>query len=158
MRCSLIVTLRENVVSLARNVGYVPKSRRSANTTVSFVVDHKMFTSLTLKAGLVASQIMLKQERYTFCIPEDITVPIKPSGVLYFDNIKIYQGTYIQQNFSVSSRDPFQKYILPNPGIDTSLLNVTVFESESSSVSRKYKHIIVFLRLMIDLTSTSYKR
>ena len=134
-------TLRENVVSLARNVGYVPKSRRSASATVSFVVDATGISAsaLSLKAGLVAITNNIKQERYTFCIPEDITVPIRPSGYAHFDNIKIYQGTYIQQTYTVSSRDPFQKYILPNPGIDTSLLSVTVFEAESSSVSRKYK-------------------
>jgi hypothetical protein len=32
-------TLRENVVSLARNIGYVPRSRKSAAATVSFFVD-----------------------------------------------------------------------------------------------------------------------
>ena len=134
-------TLRENVVSLARNIGYVPKSRRAASATISFVVDATGLkaSSLTLRAGLVVVSSSTKTKRYTFCIPEDITVPIRPSGVAHFENIKVYQGTFIQQNFSVSSRDPYQKFILPNPGIDTNLLNVTVFESESSSVSRKYK-------------------
>ena len=32
-------TLRENVVSLARNIGYVPRSRKAARATVSFYVD-----------------------------------------------------------------------------------------------------------------------
>ena len=54
-------------------------------------------------------------------------------------NINVYQGTFIQQNYTVSSRNPYQQFILPNPGIDTKLLSVTVFESESSSVSRKYQ-------------------
>ena len=46
-------TLRENVVSLARNVGYVPTSRKAARSTISFVVDTSSFTnapsSLTLQ-------------------------------------------------------------------------------------------------------------
>ena len=32
-------TLRENVASLARNVGYVPRSKKSAKAQVSFFVD-----------------------------------------------------------------------------------------------------------------------
>ncbi len=32
-------TLRENVVSLARNIGYTPRSRTSARATISFTVD-----------------------------------------------------------------------------------------------------------------------
>ena len=134
-------TLRENVVSLARNIGYLPKPRKSAVATVSFVIDARGTTasSVTLKAGLVAITSSSKVENLTFCIPEDITVPVRPSGYANFEEIKIYQGTFIQQNFTVTSRNPFQQFILPNPGIDTNLLNVTVFESESSSVSRKYQ-------------------
>ena len=46
-------TLRENVVSLARNIGYVPKSRTAAQATVSFDVTTSGNTpSLTLQAGL----------------------------------------------------------------------------------------------------------
>ena len=134
-------TLRENVVSLARNIGYLPKPRKSAVATVSFVIDARgtSASSVTLKAGLVAITSSSKVENLTFCIPEDITVPVRPSGYANFEEIKIYQGTFIQQNFTVTSRNPFQQFILPNPGIDTNLLNVTVFESESSSVSRKYQ-------------------
>ena len=52
-------TLRENVVSLARNIGYVPKSRKAATSTVSFFVDTSSITpppvSLTLHKGPIAS-------------------------------------------------------------------------------------------------------
>ena len=49
-------TVRENVVSLARNIGYVPKSRTGATATVSFSVQPKSSTStVTLQAGLVCT-------------------------------------------------------------------------------------------------------
>ena len=52
-------TLRENVVSLARNIGYLPKSRKAAAATVSFFVDCSQIvptpSSITLSAGPVAS-------------------------------------------------------------------------------------------------------
>jgi hypothetical protein len=75
---------------------------------------------------------------YTFCIPADITVPIRDSGEARFMNINVYQGTYIQTTFTASSRNPNQRFIIPNVGVDTDLLNVSVFNSEDSSVSRKF--------------------
>ena len=45
-------TLRENVVALARNVGYVPSSRAAATANVTFTVD--------LGAGTTRSSVTLK--------------------------------------------------------------------------------------------------
>ena len=49
-------TLRENVISLARNIGYVPRSKKSAVATVSFNVDVSSTNSISvrLNSGLVA--------------------------------------------------------------------------------------------------------
>tara|TARA_B100001559_G_scaffold196133_1_gene164114 strand:+ start:1306 stop:3318 length:2013 start_codon:yes stop_codon:yes gene_type:complete len=134
-------TLRENVVSLARNIGYVPRSKTASVAKVSFVVNATglVASTLTLKAGIVAiTSKKFSRKSYTFCIPSDITVPINDSGEARFIDISIYQGTFIEQTFTVSSRNPNQRFILPNVGIDTDLLNVSVFNSEQSSVSRKF--------------------
>ena len=134
-------TLRENVVSLARNVGYVPRSKTASVAKVSFVVNATglLASTLTLKAGIVAvTSKRFINKAYTFCIPSDITVPINDSGEARFIDIDIYQGTFITQTFTVSSRNPNQRFILPNVGIDTDLLNVSVFNSEESTVSRKF--------------------
>ena len=134
-------TLRENVVSLARNIGYVPRSRKAAIADVSFSVNASNTTAVTvtLKAGIVlttASQF--GGNSYTFAIPEDITVPVTSTGVAFFTNIKVYEGTYITQTFTASSRNPNQRYILPNAGIDTDLIRVIVKDNEESSVRDKY--------------------
>jgi hypothetical protein len=134
-------TLRENVVSLARNVGYVPRSKTSATANISFTVDASGIpsSSLTLKAGIVAlTTRRFSKKAYTFCISSDITVPIRDTGEARFMNIDVYQGTYIETTFTASSRNPNQRYIIPNVGIDTDLLNVSVFNSEDSTVSRKF--------------------
>ena len=135
-------TLRENIVSLARNIGYVPRSRKAARATVSFFVDASSTNAvtLTLKAGLVLNTSQaFGNTSYTFSIPSDITATVDSTGTAYFDNVEVYEGTYVQQAFTYSSRNPNQKYILDNPGIDTSTLSVIVRESQTSSVSRKYR-------------------
>ena len=134
-------TLRENVVSLARNIGYVPKSRNAPRAKVSFSVDMSNTTaiSVTLKAGIAfINSSTFGTEAYTFSIPKDITVPVNSEGLALFDSIDIYEGTYITQSFTVNSRLPNQKYILTNSGIDTDLITVTVRESEGSTVSRVF--------------------
>lgn len=134
-------TLRENVVSLARNIGYVPRSRKSAKANISFNVNasNTSASSLTLKAGLVAlSDQRFGKETYSFCIPDDITVPVRSDGLAQFYDIDIYEGTHITQTFTKSSRNLYQRFILTNGGIDTSLLRVKVFDNATSTVSRKF--------------------
>jgi len=134
-------TLRENVVSLARNIGYVPKSRKSSIANISFSVNasDSDAVTLTLKAGIVAiTNKQFNNNSYVFSIIDDITVPVDSNGIAFFNNINIYEGTYVTQNWTVSSRNPNQKYYLTNSGIDTSQLKVTVRESEQSTVSRTY--------------------
>ena len=137
-------TLRENVVSLARNIGYVPRSRKSSKSIVSFSVDLSNTTavSVTLKAGAVLSSRSTssnKTKTFVFSIPNDITVPVDSTGTATFDSISVYEGTYINQKFTVDGSNPNQKFILPNSGIDTDLISVIVKDTESSTVSRKFE-------------------
>ena len=124
-------TLRENVVSLARNIGYVPRSRRSSRAKITFSV--KFFGSsptVTLKAGLVCVG-RESNSAYVFSIPEDLTTtsPLDnpSSGSLTgdrtatFEDITIYQGSFVKKSFNVDqSLD--QRFILPNAFIDTETL------------------------------------
>lgn len=134
-------TLRENVVSLSRNVGYLPRSRKASVANISFLVDvsNTTATSVTLKSGIVGLAGSNGKKNLTFSISNDITVPVDSDGIANFTNIDIFQGTYLKQTYTVSSRNKTQKFILPNSGVDTSLLRVSVKESESSTVTRVFK-------------------
>ena len=87
-------TLRENVVSLARNIGYLPRSRKAATATVSFFVDCSNISptpaSITLKKGPVAATAgTFGNQSFVFSILSDITVPVA-DGIASFDEIAIY--------------------------------------------------------------------
>ena len=136
-------TLRENVVSLARNIGYIPRSKKAARATVNFFVDTTNITpapaSLTLKKGPVASTTgSFGNQSFVFSILEDITVPVV-NNIASFANIQIYEGILLNTNFTYTSRNPNQRFILPNSGIDTDLISVLVKNNSSSAtVSVKY--------------------
>ena len=143
-------TLRENVVSLARNIGYVPRSRRSSRAKVSFTVSGLTETStLTLNAGIVCNGSGTNTN-FIFCIPENITVPVT-NGVAQFSNIEIYEGNFVSQEFTVDTSLFNQKYILDNSFIDTSTIKVKVKNSSSSTSSVTYQQI----DNVIGITSTS---
>ena len=136
-------TLRENIISLARNIGYVPRSKKAARAVISFTVNTTNIiptpATLTLKAGPVAGTSgSFGNSSYIFSILEDISVPVR-DGVAEFNNITIYEGTLLTSNFTFTSRDVNQKFILPNAGIDTDLISVKVKTNESSTAAASYK-------------------
>jgi len=121
-------TLRDNIASLARNIGYVPRSRRSAIAKVSFSVDTTGFLdvkSVTLNAGIFALGAV-EGGSYIFSIPEDITVPVNSFGVANFTEISIYEGSFFSKSFIVDDSQPNQKFIIPNPNVDTTSVRVSV--------------------------------
>ena len=150
-------TLRENVVALARNIGYTPRSTTAAKAVISFFVDTTWFTTkpvtLTLRKGIVTtSASRFGSESYSFSIPSDITVAVV-NGIATFKDVVIYEGTFLTSNFTVSSETPAppSRYTLNNANIDTSTIEVSVRDTQSSTASKKY----VFSDTLIEVTDTS---
>jgi hypothetical protein len=123
-------TLRENVVSLARNIGYVPKSKRAAQSKISFTVDMSATDARTVK--LLAGQVALgavSNGNYIFAIPDDVIVPVNRDGIAPFEELNIYEGIYLTSTFIVDTSQPNQRFILPNVNIDTTTIRVTVTDA-----------------------------
>lgn len=120
-------TIRENVVSLARNIGYVPRSKRASNAKISFNVDtgNPDLRTVTLKAGSVCLGA-IQGGNYIFSIPEDLTVPVDNFGVALFDSVNVYEGIYLTKRYSVDKTQYNQKFIIPNTGVDISSIRVFV--------------------------------
>ena len=141
-------TLRENVVSLARNIGYVPRSSRSAQAVVNFSVDLGTNDTkiVTLKAGQVALGVQ-QGSSYIFSIPDDFVATSGTNNIATFDNLKIYEGIYLEKTFQIDYSQPNQRFILPNANIDTTSIRVTV-SSTTNEIYSLYNNI-----LQVDSTS-----
>ena len=129
-------TLRENVVSLARNIGYVPRSRTSSKAQVSFNMSIGTSTPIvTLQAGLVCVGTS-DNSSYTFSIPDNISTTVV-NGIASFNQINVYQGTFLTKQFVVDgSLD--QRFILNNSYIDTSTISVYVKGVNDSGLGVEY--------------------
>ena len=95
--------------------------------------------AVTLKAGPVSlTSNSFNNSSFTFCTLEDITVPVNSNGFAIFDNIDVFEGTFLTSVFQVNSRIPNQKFVLPNAGIDTDSIRVVVRTSPLSTVKRRF--------------------
>ena len=142
-------TVRENVVSLARNIGYVPRSRSASTALVSFNVSTSASTpTLTLQAGLVCVGAA-DGTSYVFSSPQNVSATVV-DGTASFNNINIKEGTFLKKQFVVDgSLD--QRFILDNSYIDSSTIVVYVKGLSDTGLGREYK----LAENIFDIDSTS---
>ena len=137
-------TVRQNVVSLAGNIGYIPRSRTASKTTISLksiLGDDNNSDTVTLSAGIVSTGSS-NDTSFIFSTIEDIQGKVENengSKVVYFDNVPIYQGTLLKKSF-VYDGSLDQKFILNNSNVDTNTISVYISDSDSS---RGFKYVPV---------------
>jgi hypothetical protein len=142
-------TVRENVVSLARNIGYVPRSKTASKAAITLEVPTTTTSAfLTLQAGLVCVGSS-DNTSYRFSITEDITTTVK-NGIAKFGSstspVYIYQGNLLTKQWTVDTSQD-QRFILDNPNIDTANLVVYIRGFGDSGVGREYYRVDNILQL-----------
>ena len=142
-------TVRENVVSLARNIGYVPRSKSSAKAQVTFTVPVTTSSSfITLEAGLVCIGAV-DNTSYRFSIPENVSSTVV-NGVAQFGTaekpLEVYQGSVLSTQFLVN-RTEDQRFIIDNPNVDTSSIRVFVKGSSDSGLGREFHPVSNILNI-----------
>ena len=131
-------TLRDNVVSLAKQLGYTPKSITAPKASVSMALT---FTGtapaeVAIKAG---SGFVTNYDGslYRYVLKEDMKVSVANS-VATFTDIPIYEGSQITTSTLVDSTNS-QRFVIDNSGVDISTLNIRVFQAANSSIFKDYK-------------------
>ena len=156
-------TVRENVVSLARNIGYVPRSKTAATARIKLddidlgTTSSATPRTLTLRSGLVCIG-NVENTTFRFSIPDNVTSSriknINGNSFAQFDDeITIYEGTYLRRVYRVDTTIN-QRYILDSSNIDSSTLRVFVAGINDSSIGRRYS--LVDNILNIDKNSEIY--
>ena len=129
--------LRENVVKLARMIGYTPRSARSARAIANIQVQTTFPypKSVTIAAGLVLNFTGLDNNNFVFSIPTDVTQSVDSlTGIASFNNTVLFEGLYLQDTF-VKNTAERQRFILTNERVDTTSLVVQV---TSGTITEKY--------------------
>ena len=128
--------IRNNIVSLAKMLGYTPNSPRAPKSSINIVVNNGTGTSITMAKGTVFTTT-LGDTTYQYINNEDITTtPV--DGVFTFSNVTLYEGTLVKFKYTVDETDVDQKFIIPNANADTSTLKVTVQNSATDTTATTY--------------------
>ena len=128
--------IRNNIVSLAKMIGYTPSSPRAPRADVDIVVNSATGTSITMNKGTVFTTTV-DNTQYQYVNNEDITV-VPASGVYRFSNVTLYEGTLVTFKYTVDSNDPDQRFVIPSNKADTSTLKVTVQNSAVDTTTSTY--------------------
>ena len=132
-------TLRDNVVSLAKQLGYTPKSitapQASVNIALSFSGSAPAEVAIKAGSGFVTNY---DGSLYRYILKDDMKVSVANS-VATFTDIPIYEGSQIVNNVEVDTNQKNQRFTINNAGIDTNTLNVRVFQAVNSSIFKDYK-------------------
>ena len=128
---------RSSVVSLAKQVGYTPKSAVSSTARIDVVVNNATGATVTMSRGTKFSTTV-DDTNYSFVNNADVSIsPV--DGVYKFSNLDIYEGTYLNYKYTANTSDKDQRFIIPNDNVDTTTLTVKVQESSSDSTTNTYK-------------------
>jgi|TARA_B100000035_G_scaffold288328_1_gene273887 hypothetical protein len=144
-------SLRDNVIALAKQLGYRPKSKVAPEARVTFTATYPQASPevAVLQKGTGFTTVF-NDTLYSYVTIEDQSVPVE-NGVAYFDSVPIYEGTLITSTFVVNTALPSQRFVIQNQGVDTSSVRVKVFESVQSTYHETYD----YAENILDVDSTS---
>jgi len=136
--------IRQNIVSIAKMLGYTPNSVTApvANLSITVNTNNEYPASITIPQG-TAFTTSVDGTSYQYITNEDYTItPL--NNVYTFPSVDIYEGTLVTYRYVVDSTDPDQKFIIPNNMADvTSTLKVKVQNSTTDTTQYVYSKLNV---------------
>jgi len=134
-------TLRDNVVALAKQLGYRPKSATASRAVVSATLRYtspNAPTTALLRRGK-AFTALFDNTVYQYCVLDDVRVPVNNS-IAVLDNLEIFSGNIVTDYHTVNTSLRNQRFLLNNLNIDTTSIRVKVFESAQSTAFELYDY------------------
>ncbi len=128
--------IRNNIVSLAKMIGYTPSSPRAPMASIDVTLNNASGTSVTMNKGTVFTT-SVDDISYQYVTNSDVT--ITPSAGIYkFNGVSIYEGTLVTFKYTADITDVDQRFIIPSARADTSTLLVKVQNSSSDTTTETY--------------------
>jgi len=128
--------IRNNIVSLAKMIGYTPSSPRAPLASIDVTINNASGSSITMTKGTVFTT-SVDNTSYQYVTNSDISItPV--SGVYKFSSVPVYEGSLVTFKYTVDSTDVDQKFIIPTNKADTSTLLVKVQNSSTDTTTETY--------------------
>lgn len=141
--------IRNSIVSHAKHVGYTPRSATSPIAKLNVVVSDLTGSSATAARGTTFTTTV-DGTSYNYIVKDDTTIsPV--SGVYTFSELPVYEGTLVNNKYTVDVTNADQRFLIKNKFADTTTLQVTVQNSSSDTTTVTYTKSTD----LADVTSTS---
>ena len=131
-------SIRNSVVSRAKHLGYTPQSVRGS----------KAYVDLTITPNDTPATIVIEKDTqfsssvngisYLFATSNSVTLNVNSNGVYTTANVELNQGIPLTHRYTANTKDPDQKFVLPNANTDTSTLTVQIQTSAEDSTTFTY--------------------
>ena len=128
--------IRNNIVSLAKMIGYTPSSPRAPMASIDVQINNATGSSVTMSKGTVFTTTV-ENTSYQYVTNSDITIT-PSSGVYKFSSVPIYEGSLVTFKYTNDVNDVDQKFIIPSANADTSTLLVKVQNSSTDTTTNTY--------------------
>lgn len=123
----------DSVISHAKELNYLPRSKRSPQAVVSFTLETTGVTNpLVIRKGTVFSGIN-SNGSYQFVTSETNSY-LSTNSTYSVSNLEIYEGSYFQESFVVNYNIEDQRFSLSDASVDTNSLEVIVSENNSNTL------------------------
>ena len=133
-------TVRDNVVALAKQIGYRPRSATSPKATVDLIVTYggggTPPDTLVLRKG-TGFVTNFDDTLYQYVVVDDTETPLV-NGVATYSNLEIFEGTLLKQSYTVNSALKNQRFVISNTGLDVSSIRVRVYQAEGDTAYQTY--------------------
>ena len=134
-------TLIDNVVTIAKQLGYRPKSATASKATVSmelrYTSPNKPLTAVISRGK--AFTTVFDNTTYSYSLLDDVRVPLN-NGVALFNNLEIHSGNIITDKHTIQSALRNQRFVFNNQNIDTTTIRIKVFKSSTSTAFELYDY------------------
>jgi hypothetical protein len=129
--------LRSSILSHAKNINYLPTSRRGAKALIDIKVkpsntEDNTSTSLTLSKYTKVLGTDIDGINYNFIAVNSNTV-LKTGSTFNFSNVEIRQGDVITRQFLMDPTNAKRRFNIPSANVDTDTIEVRVQESTSNT-------------------------
>lgn len=121
---------RSSVVSLAKSLGYIPKSRTAANAIVDLVYGSPPSQTVLLPGAQFTTTVNDKTLTFVNVDSANIT---ETDGVYSISDLVIKEGTLTNTTFIVPDASNQNKYTITEPNIDASTIKVRIQSSQTDT-------------------------
>jgi len=144
--------LRSSVASLAKLVGYTPNSARAPIADLRLVINDGSGSTISVPAGTKFTTT-IDDVSYSFVSIDNKTItPV--DGVYTLQSLNVYEGTYVNYNYTVDTADVDQRFLIPSDRVDTTTLKVSIQNSVSDTTTNTFTKATSITEL--DSTSKVY--